>query len=240
MKLNPKLSGVLFALLLSMNVHSQDVCELGLSVGVLFPNFRHTETGTNLTTPLTLGSRTVLSITCPISERIGLTTGLGRFYFEEGYKFDNLNMIMVGSVWTYTIPVQVSYQLVSKSKFRVVYTSGVWFHENNKYEFFKTREGEHFTTLDSGEPGDHVAYSSLSVYNFRRIFPLIEQGVRIDFALFHRWLFSIKAGYDFGLYKIAEINVDYQYNMGPDESALIETKGGNLNFSIGLRYKVRR
>jgi hypothetical protein len=172
-----------------------------------------------------------------ISKRAFLEIGLLTKHYPEGIGFKIVPGYSGGSGETaILIPFRVGSKInLHQEKIHVVSVLG-----------FSYGVISHFNDINGGSTGsqatakgDTVYYEAASSY-YRKNFPLIQGGIRIEFEVLNAALLSLSGDYYAGLRKLSGQQISYSVNSLPVQKATAESKGNAFAFGIAVSYRISR
>jgi hypothetical protein len=171
-----------------------------------------------------------------IMKYITIETGIYRRYYGEGYYFrtaGNLNSGTGNAINTWQIPLLMKAKVgLLPEKIYFNTNAGVSWSINSDYGSSGSTKGKIATKTDS------IQFVDTANFSLRRNFFMVGAGISFDFHLSKFLILSTSFNYYMSRRKIVNIDVTYQYNSAPVQTANVFTRGDYCSIVFGLKVPI--
>ena len=175
-----------------------------------------------------------LNIRQELNATVYLETGLLRKYYDEGIGFKTSSGYSSGNaINAWLIPFRLGTRInLHKQKLHLVPVLGYVIGINSEYGYGDG--GSAGYEISKGDTIYHNVHSKLSI---RRIFPLLQTGMGVEFIFLRTALISFSANYYTGFKNVIEQDIGYTHNSSTYTAKGL-SKGETMSFGMAFKYPI--
>lgn len=225
-----------FLLIIPMLVNGQGESWIGLDIGPKLTYFDWAANNSQLSPSPLVGYVWGINASHELSKALILESGYYQNNYGTGFCYNGSCSVNTPShlIKTFQVPARLKYRvgLIKEYVSITGQLGGVYMHKSKKLE--KSQGG-----YGSWEPnGDTITiYENVKVVNKTSFF-LLEAGLSTELRISKSFMISVLANYQFGFNTVAEVDINYTINSSPIETGKLSTEGSNMQFLLGMKYRL--
>jgi hypothetical protein len=226
-------------MLLPILAIGQNKTYVGVQLGPKFEIYQYEDNGDGLfTKPFFHSSIYGLTIGREINKTFVGEIGLFINDYGESYRIKgDFGYGTSNAILALQIPLRLKARLnLIHEKLDLTTTIGYHFAINTDYE--SSGSGSTFTSSSGPESNDSTRTQSISTYNLKKSYGLIETGIALEYELKNSLKLVLSANYVTGFNRIVEVEIDYWINEDPVQTGKVFSMGNYYSVTFGLSYPI--